>query len=226
MTVMVLIAAEFGVPPELEARWLAQLPPERRAQISRWTDPQARGFSLIGSRLLAHGLRRLGFAGDVLATLRYPAQGRPEVALPVDFSVSHCEGRIVCALSREGPVGIDVEALGDARAADFRLYLSAAERAWAGRSTRRFYEIWTRKEAVVKAASARGLRDVVQVDTMAGECLASFHDQRWHTLRVPVGRRHMAHVASTQAQRNLVIYRLGRSVLERDTQVAGCAAVR
>lgn len=221
MTVMVSISAEFVLPPELEARWLAQLPPERRAQISRWTDPQARHRSLIGSRLLAHGLRRLGFAGDVLATLRYPAQSRPELALPVDFSVSHCAGRIVCALSCEGAVGMDVEALGDLHAADFRLYLSPAERAWAGRSTRRFYEVWTRKEAVVKAASARGLRDLAQVDTAVGECLATFQGQRWHTCRVPVGRRHVAHVATPQLPRNLVVHRLGRSVLERDTPVAG-----
>ena len=112
MTVSVLIACEFELSPRIEAQWLANLPPARRAQISGWPDLRARHRSLIGSRLLAHGLRRLGFEGDVLATLRYPTQSRPTLALAVDFSLSHCEGRVVCALSTQGAVGIDVESEG------------------------------------------------------------------------------------------------------------------
>ena len=226
MTVSVLITSEFVLSPTLEAQWLAGLPLARRKQISAWPDVQARHRSLIGSRLLAHGLRRLGFPGPVLATLRYPLQSRPSLALPVDFSLSHCEGRIVCALSTQGAVGIDVEALGGLIAEDFQLYLSAAERAWAGRSSRRFYSVWTRKEAVAKAASERGLRDVARVDTTQGDQLAAFDGRLWHTPAVPVGRRHVSHLALTQASRELSFHRVANSVLERDTAVTGPDTVR
>ena len=217
MTVSVLITSEFALSPPLEAQWLAALPPARRAQISRWPDAQARHRSLLGSRLLAHGLCRLGFPGDVLATLRYPPQSRPTLALPVDFSLSHCDGRIVCALSTQGAVGIDVEALGGLVAEEFQLYLSAAERTWAGRSSRRFYSVWTRKEAVAKAASERGLRDVARVDTTLGASHAAFEGSVWHTANVPVGRRHVAHLALAEVPRQLGFHRLARAVLERDT---------
>ena len=226
MTVSVLITSEFELSPRLEVLWLEDLPPTRRAQIGAWPDAQARHRSLIGSRLLAHGLRRLGFPGDVLATLNYLPQSRPTLALPVDFSLSHCEGRIVCALSTDGAVGIDVESLGNLIAADFQIYLGAAERAWAGCSSRRFYSVWTRKEAVAKAASERGLRDVARVDTTHGEQFAAFDGRLWHTSKVPVGRHHMAHLALEDAPHELTFHRMSRSMLERDTGVAATGTAR
>ncbi len=220
MTVSVLITSEFALSPTLEAQWLAGLPLARRTQISAWPDVQARHRSLIGSRLLAQGLRRLGFPEPVLATLRYPPQSRPSLALPVDFSLSHCEGRIVCTLSTQGAVGIDVEALGGMIAEDFQLYLSAAERAWAGRSSRRFYSVWTRKEAVAKAASEQGLRDVARVDTTPTGQRAAFDGRLWHLTAVPVGRRHVGHLASASHPSELSFHRIARAVLERDSAVA------
>ena len=226
MTVSVWITSQFELSPPIEAAWLANLPPTRRAQLSDWQDLRARHRSLIGSRLLTHGLRRLGFSGDVLATLRYPLQSRPTLALPVDFSLSHCEGRIVCALSTQGAVGIDVEALGGLSAQDFHLYFSAAERTWAGRSAPRFYTVWTRKEAVVKAASERGLRDVARVDTARGEQLALFDSRLWHTLRVPVGRGHVSHLALAEQPQALRFHRVSQSAMEREISIACADTVR
>jgi 4'-phosphopantetheinyl transferase len=192
MTVSVLITSEFSLSPALEAQWLASLPPPRRMQIGAWPDTPSRHRSLLGSRLLTLGMRRLGYGDDALATLRYPTNSRPTLALPVSFSLSHCDGRIVCALSTQGAVGIDVEALGGLIAGDFHLYLSAAERAWAGRSTRRFYSVWTRKEAVAKAASQRGLRDVEVpgLDESRHLSVEEREQQRADVAAVHVGVRH------------------------------------
>lgn len=134
--------------------------------------------------------------------------------LPVDFSVSHCEGLILCALSTGGPVGIDAEKLGDLDAGDFRLYLNAAERAWAGHSARRFYSVWTRKEAVSKAAGSRGLRDLAGVDTTSARHRAMFNGRLWRTSRVPVGRGHMAHLALADAATSLCIDHISAQALE------------
>jgi len=195
MTVTVLITSDFVPSPVIEAQWLAQLPDLRRAEIGRWHDASARRHSLLGSRLLTEGLSRMGYAGNPLASLRYPARSRPTLDLPVAFSVSHCEGLILCALSTDGPIGIDAEKLGALQAEEFRLHLNAAERAWAGRSSRRFYSVWTRKEAVVKAAGSRGLRDVAGVDTMPARNRAMFQGRLWRTQQVSVGPSHVAHLA-------------------------------
>lgn len=195
MTVTVLITSDLVPTPVLEAQWLAQLPDSRRAEIGCWHDASARRHSLLGSRLLSEGLSRLGYAGNPLASLRYAARSRPTLDLPVDFSVSHCEGLILCALSTDGPVGIDAEKLKGVKAAEFRVYLNAAERVWAGRSARRFYSVWTRKEAVVKAAGSRGLRDVAGVDTTPARNRAMFQGRLWRTQQVAVGPSHVAHLA-------------------------------
>jgi 4'-phosphopantetheinyl transferase len=135
--------------------------------------------------------------------------------LPVDFSVSHCEGLILCALSTGGPVGIDAERLGGLQAGDFLLYLNAAERAWAGHSARRFYSVWTRKEAVAKAAGSGGLRDVARVDTSPATGLCELDGGLWRTLPVPVGRGHVAHLALADGTGEVTLRRVSRQALER-----------
>jgi len=214
MAVTVLITSDFVPSPVIEAQWLAQLPDVRQAEIAGWPDASARRHTLLGSRLLAEGLRRLGYTGNPLSSLRHPHRGRPTMDLPVDFSVSHCEGLILCALSTGGPVGIDAEKLGDLNAGDFRLYLNAAERAWAGHSAQRFYSVWTRKEAVAKAAGSRGLRDLAGVDTTSARHRAMFNGRLWRTSRVPVGRGHMAHLALANAATRLCIDHISAQALE------------
>ena len=213
MPVSVLIAPDFPLTPAREAQWLRRLPPARRAELARWPDVRARQRSLIASRLLASGLRRLGHPEAALGSLRHSAQGRPTLDLPIDVSLSHCDGRVVCALSTRGPVGVDVEPLGALRAGAFALYLNAAERAWAGDSPRRFYSVWTRKEAVAKAAGTAGLPALPRIDTSQDEQGARFEGRLWHTPAVPVGPGHVAHLALAEPAAGLAIEHLEPAVL-------------
>ena len=175
---------------------MSELSPTRQAQIGRWPMRRDRHRSLLASRLLLAQLRRLGHPKSALATLRYPARARPTLALPLDFSLSHCDGRIAAAVSTEGPVGIDVERIEPLEAGDFALYLNAAERAWAGASARRFCTVWTRKEAVAKAAGTPGFTSLPTVDTSAGSDRAIFAGRLWRTMPLAVGAGHVGHLAS------------------------------
>jgi 4'-phosphopantetheinyl transferase len=213
MSVSVLITHDVVLSPAREAEWLGRLPPARRATVSRWPDARARQRSLLASRLLGEGLRYLGYPAAALASLRHTERGRPTLDLPIEFSLSHCEGRVVCALATRGPVGVDVESVGPLRAEAFPLYLNAAERAWAGRSARRFYSVWTRKEAVAKAAGTAGLAALPRIDTSQHEQGACFEGRLWHTAAVPVGLGYVAHLALGEAPDDLVFERLDPAVL-------------
>ncbi len=173
------------------------------------------------------GLADLGFSPDALNSLAHPPQSRPTLDLPIAFSISHCDGRIVCALSTRGPVGIDVERLSGAVSKDFHVYLNEAERAWAGRSSRRFYCVWTRKEAVVKAAGSSGLREVSRVDSSGALDRCELNGHFWHTRPVPVGRSHVAHLAVSEGAGEVTVRRVSRQVLERgaSTNLRAAAAV-
>jgi len=197
--ILVAVADEFAPPTALEAAWMADLPAARQARLAAWPDAAARHRSLIGSRLLGHCLRARGWGAGALATLHHPAAGKPTLSLPVDFSLSHGGGRVLCALSTAGPVGVDVEAIEDLRADEFGHYLSDDERRWAGSDAGRFAALWTRKEAVAKAAGL-GLRALPRVATQADASTATLDGHAWQTCPLPLGPGHAGHLAWPVAQ--------------------------
>jgi len=92
------------------------------------------------------------------------AHGKPFLApdqLAVEFNLAHTNGLVACVLTNAGPVGVDVESVERAVNADeiAERYFSPAEihalRATAGVERQaRFIELWTLKEAYLKAIGA------------------------------------------------------------------------
>lgn len=95
--------------------------------------------------------------------IRRGSGGKPELDHPgYDFSVAHCRDWIMLAVSTTGPVGVDLEDPQRERnwQALSRRFLHRAEQQLVAASPApsvAFCEIWTAKEAVVKA-SGLGLR--------------------------------------------------------------------
>ena len=97
------------------------------------------------------------------------AEGKPFLprdrtgASPLSFNLSHTHGLVACAVARGADVGLDVELIGravDERGISMR-YFTQAENALIhacpeGERAARFIELWTLKEAYIKAVG-RGL---------------------------------------------------------------------
>lgn len=143
--------------------------------------------------LLRATLQHAGFAPALADAVLRDGRGKPQLPAPLQFSISHCEGLALCALSAAWPLGVDAEALGPLRAEAFRIYLTAAERDWAGGDAARFYAVWTRKEAVAKAAG-QGLEALPALEASAAG--VDFAGRRWRLQRLPVGAAHCAHLAA------------------------------
>lgn len=90
--------------------------------------------------------------------------GKPEVKLPdmagqVRFNLSHCRGLVMCGVTRNHEIGVDVEdEQRTTRAAldDLSRYFSAPEiaeinRLPVDRQKQRFFDYWTLKESYIKA---------------------------------------------------------------------------
>jgi 4'-phosphopantetheinyl transferase len=197
MTVLVLAARMLTLTPEREATWLADLPLQRRAQLCTWPDAKARALSLLGTRLLHEGLMRLGF-GRALSLLGYSGRGKPAINLPVSFSLSHCDDLVLCGFSKEGPIGIDVERMGRLKASEFSLYLTQRERLWAGDDSERFYRLWTRKEAILKAADGNDLRLVRGIDAV--ETVVGFSGMPWVLADVRLDDGYVASMATARRE--------------------------
>lgn len=95
---------------------------------------------------------RLAWGWEKLPAVARSGRGKPYFSDWPErwFSLSHSGGLALCALSDDGPVGVDIERVAPRREGLFRYALSPAERADFGGSWEDFYRLWTLKESWCK----------------------------------------------------------------------------
>ncbi len=133
------------------------------ARADRFALPKVRRRFVAGRGLLRTLLGRYLAAGPATIAFSYGPQGKPALAGPqpgpeLRFNLSHSAHMLICAVTRSGELGIDVERVRPAVEAQAiaRRFFSARETAAllalppASRPTA-FFACWTRKEAYIKA---------------------------------------------------------------------------
>lgn len=166
--------------------------------------------------------------------------GRPAIAGDggggLDFNLSHTAGRAVLAVSRLRSVGVDVEWRGRSlAAADLAARFFAAEEAAAlptepAARDRRFFELWTLKEAYVKALG-KGLSiplDSFHIGFPGESGLSLEIDGRsaagWRLWALDAGRDHALAVAAMADE--TVTLRAFRSIPAVSADAADCRVLR
>jgi len=143
------------LPNELWEYYHAFLPPIERQKNSKYLRWEDRHAHLIGKVLLRHGLTEFGINTKKLNTINYTSFGRPYLNAPIDFNISHSGEMVVCALSNENKIGIDIEKIDTTiNVSDFDSIFSADEWQYlknAYFNHRVFFKLWVRKESIVKA---------------------------------------------------------------------------
>ena len=155
---------------------LAALPDTLRERIDRRHDAFDRQRSLAGLALLREGMARFGQDDFALERIILSPHGKPDWPGPVRFSISHANELVACALAGT-PVGLDVE-WRRPMARIPEAGLSPAERAAIAEEPARFFDFWTAREAVLKAAGDLGIARLTEV-TLDGE-QAEYAERRWH----------------------------------------------
>lgn len=141
--------------PALQARWLAVLPDALAARVGRMREAPDRAATLLGMALLAHCARVAGLEPPRPRALSFPARGKPVWPAGQDFSISHSAARAGCALApKDNRVGLDIEQRGTVAGSGLRLVASGRERTLYESSGLTLDDLWTAKEAVLKAAGA------------------------------------------------------------------------
>ncbi len=149
---------------------LCLLPPEQHRRVTAYHKDQDRTRSLFGRLLLlstVHRLFHIPYRACDLAFGRYGKPFLPDVP-DFHFSISHAERRVVFAFA-PCPLGVDVERLKayDPRiAARFFTPEEQCELTGASGSIRTFYQIWTRKEAFIKATGEGMKRPLSSFSTL------------------------------------------------------------
>jgi 4'-phosphopantetheinyl transferase len=160
---------------------------EKAMRFRRWQDAYA---CIFGKLLLKTALGEEGFQNDLLS-LHYTSYGRPYLPGGPDFNISHSGNRVVCVISRQGRIGIDLEKVEYIDIRDFKSQFSEME--WgsiigAGDPIPAFYDLWTTKESIIKA-DGRGLNlDLSELEL----------DGKWHLRKIPFSPEYTCHIATEQ----------------------------
>lgn len=147
----------------------AQLAADWRDEITRTSAPSVRDTRLLAHAMVAGWLGSLTHQPATAVRLRRGPHGKPRLdgAAGVEWSVSMRPGWFAIAISTTGAVGIDLELPPDlttVRAVSERFFAPEERVTLCGSSEvvpRRFAQVWTRKEALGKAAG-------VGVDALRG----------------------------------------------------------
>ncbi len=133
---------------------LALMPPDRRRKVAAMANEPARR-STVAADFLARVMvsSRLG-ADPASVIIDRLESGQPvAVGLPCHISLSHSGGIVLCAVS-DSPLGADIEMVRDKGQRVMERVCSEGEKAYILASgsfdPRRFFQVWTAKEAALK----------------------------------------------------------------------------
>jgi 4'-phosphopantetheinyl transferase len=131
---------------------LQKLPLELHARALRYQlETDAYAF-VLGRLLLKAGLESLG-KGHLFDTIQISKNGKPYIE-GLSFSISHTENRVVCAISENGEIGLDIEKIKPIDLQNFVAFFTETEMQTikaASDPMDVFYRYWTRKESIIKA---------------------------------------------------------------------------
>ena len=139
--------------------WLSELSKQKRTAVKRLVNNSDQLASLLGLRLLKLCAQDNAVAEFRLSDLLYPKSGKPgwRGKTSFDFNISHSENMILAASSKTMQLGVDVEKIRTLKSLNFNRVLSADELAKISETPELFFDFWSKKEAVVKAANTAGL---------------------------------------------------------------------
>lgn len=153
---------------ELAGRYLALLSADERERAARFKLDRLRDEYILGRGVTRSILARRMEADPGALRFEYSTHGKPWLrGGEWHFNISHSGSLLVCALTAAAPIGVDVERLRpkpDAAAIAKRFFSAAeAQRVLSAAPESVpavFFEIWTRKEAFLKATGTGFSRDL------------------------------------------------------------------
>jgi 4'-phosphopantetheinyl transferase len=174
------------------------LPETMQKKISKYKRWQDKHAALFGKLLLKKDL----CLPVTLDNIKFTDYSRPFLNALIDFNISHTSGCAMCALTKKGKIGLDIEAVTKLDVSQFEKYFSKAE--WdeimnMSAPTDQFFHFWTKKESVIKA-NGKGLNiplcnfEVIQNSVLLGK-------NKWQITTLDMKEKmYKAHIAYNKKQ--------------------------
>ena len=176
------------------------LPKRLQVSVEKFVQWKDRHRSLFGKLLLRLLLIKYDFSEKILEDLKITTYGRYFIDESIDFNISHSEDIVICAISRSLRIGIDVEYINDTiNVSDFTSVMQEKEYLDVLNSnipSNSFYQLWTKKEAIIKA-DGRGLSyNVLDIDLLDGYARTK-DNIIWYLEELNIEENYFSHIASS-----------------------------
>jgi 4'-phosphopantetheinyl transferase len=187
---------------------LALLPEKLQQQGLRkrlWIDKQ---LSIAGKLLLLQVLQELD-SPLTLSGLKYNPYQRPYFDGGIDFSIAHSGNVVICCGVNNGQIGIDIEQVKEVDLTDYPDYFTPNE--WDKINSapilyEGFYDIWTRKEAVLKAIGTGFHIPLSSVDV--SEESVEYDEITYYIKSLAIHPDYKCHVATIEAGTDIRLLRV------------------
>lgn len=198
-TEILILITQFESPFSTE-KWellLQEIPANLQSKVKeykQWRDYHA---SLLGNLLLKKGLVHLNISTDYLDKINYTEKEKPFVKEGFYFNISHSGKYVVCAISLENELGIDVEKY---RPIDFSLFdRFFTQKEWLEINSHHnpnsaFFEMWSLKESAIKA-DGRGTIILSKTEKLNDNQIVC-DNQIWYYKKLPVENDYAGFVCS------------------------------
>ncbi len=175
------------------------VPTSYHSRINRFHRFEDRLRNLFGLLLLSRTWQTVFNKSLELEKIKTSEFSRPYLpGSPADFNISHSGDYVVCILSPDSPVGIDIEQKTDVDFSDFTRTMSQQQ--WSEineskDSLNTFFKYWTMKESVIKA-DGRGL-SIPLTDIIFDNNKVSYDENLWLLSPFKIDANHPGCVASS-----------------------------
>lgn len=171
-------------------RKLDQLPPVQQERILAYKSVPERQLRLQGRLLIPEVLNSLDVTGFSFSALKLTDNNKLYVDASVDFNIAHAGNIVACAGVRNGLIGLDIEQTNEISINDVRDQFQENE--WqlilqSHQPLQEVYRLWTRKEAVLKAAGKGVLAEPVMVSVVENVSRYEGHAYHLHTISIKEG---------------------------------------
>ena len=188
-------ATHFHAIPELCQQYILQ--------FQRYEDRLDR---LVGRLLLRDALIEQGFSDDCLERIILDENSRPYINKNIDFNISHSGDIVICALSENCRIGIDIERITPVNSADYHQFFSSHqlhEIAAAKDPNHNFFDSWTIRESLLKA-DGRGLTLPLQnFNPQLNRC--TIDNCNYYYQKLDIAPKYSCHISSSKQIDNLTL---------------------
>ena len=187
-------------------QWLSELSSQKQASIQRLIHYRNRVTSLAALRMLRLCAQDEGIRNFKLSDMQYPDTGKPfwkNNKNYFDFNISHSGNLIVIAASAAVKVGVDVEQIRQLKRLSFKRVMSADELAEIEQTPVLFFDLWSKKEAVVKAADTVGLARMSDVGLKQN--MAVLDEKQWFLKSINLDDQYAINMATSKAVDELIV---------------------